>query len=137
MATSQGSALIANYRSFTTKFCKRRIGRTPTLSTHSSLRWRTSNNGSVPSDKAIDGLTHIDLNSADGQEIADVFKTLQEGANGAVLPSVTRMWIPAASSRHRGPTIGCLADGRSAFLKVPHTTCLAFERMQVWQSAQS
>jgi hypothetical protein len=28
-------------------------------------------------DKVIDGLTHIDLNSAEGQEIAEVFKTLQ------------------------------------------------------------
>jgi len=29
-------------------------------------------------DKIVDGLDQIDLNSAEGQEIADVFKTLQE-----------------------------------------------------------
>jgi hypothetical protein len=40
------------------------------------------------------------------------------------------------SSHQGGPAIGCPAERRGAFLKVPHTACLALEGMQVRQSAK-
>jgi hypothetical protein len=43
----------------------------------------------------------------------------------------------ANSSRQGRRTTGCLAERWDTFLKVPHATCLALERVQVRQSAKS
>jgi hypothetical protein len=52
---------------------------------------------------------------------------------------ISRCWwrSPGASSCQGGPAIGCLAEHRVAFLKVPHTARFALECMQVRQSAKS
>jgi hypothetical protein len=42
-----------------------------------------------------------------------------------------------SSSRQNWPTVGCLAECRGAFFKVPHATCSALERIQVRQSPKS